>query len=173
MGGSIIAIAIMLSTFGAVNGTIMMSARVPYAMAKNGLFFKTLKNVHPKFNTPINALLFQGCWACVLVFSGTFDQLTDMVIFVSWGFYGIATLGVFLLRKKWADVERPYKVVGYPFVPLLFILFSILFLGFTLYSDIISYINGNSPLINSIMGILLVALGIPGYIYWNKKNNKS
>jgi APA family basic amino acid/polyamine antiporter len=170
MGGTIIAIAIMVSTFGAVNGTIMMSARVPYAMSKDGLFFRTLKNVHPKFNTPSKALLFQGCWACILVFSGTFDQLTDMVIFVSWVFYGTATLGVFILRKKWPDVERPYKVWGYPVVPLLFIGFAVLFLSFTLYTDIISYVNGESPLINSVMGVLLVAIGIPGYLYWNRKN---
>jgi APA family basic amino acid/polyamine antiporter len=170
MGGTIIAIAIMVSTFGAVNGTIMMSARVPYAMSKDGLFFRTLKNVHPKFNTPSKALLFQGCWACVLVFSGTFDQLTDMVIFVSWVFYGTATFGVFILRRKWPDVERPYKVWGYPVVPLLFIGFAVLFLGFTLYTDIISFVSGESPLINSIMGILLVAIGIPGYLYWNVKN---
>jgi APA family basic amino acid/polyamine antiporter len=173
MGGTIIAIAIMVSTFGAVNGSIMMTARVPYAMAKDGLFFRTLKTVHPKFNTPMKALVFQGCWACVLVFSGTFDQLTDMIVFVSWVFYGAATLGVFLLRRKWPDVERPYKVWGYPVVPLLFILFSALFLVFTLYSDISSYLDGSSPLINSVMGILLVAIGIPGYMYWNKKNYKN
>jgi basic amino acid/polyamine antiporter, APA family len=169
MGGTIIAAAIMLSTFGAVNGTIMMSARVHFAMSKEKLFFKSLQNVHPKFNTPANALLIQGLWASIMVFSGTFDQLTDMIIFVSWIFYGTAAYGVFMLRRRWPDKERPYKVWGYPIVPLLFVFFSFVYVVFTLYSDITSFVEGKSPLINSIMGVLLVAIGIPGYLYWNKK----
>jgi basic amino acid/polyamine antiporter, APA family len=169
-GGIIIAIAIMVSTFGAVNGTIMMSARVHYAMSKEGLFFKKIKFVHPRFKTPTNALLFQGIWATIMVFSGTFDQLTDMIIFVSWVFYGMAAFGVFMLRKRWPDVERPYKVWGYPVVPVLFVFFAFVYVVFTLYSDINSFVKGESPLINSLMGVILIAIGIPGYLYWNKKN---
>jgi len=173
MGGTIIAAAIMLSTFGAVNGTIMMSARVHFAMSKEGLFFKGLKNVHPKFNTPANSLLIQGIWASIMVFSGTFDQLTDMIIFVSWIFYGTAAFGVFMLRKRWPERYRPYKVWGYPIVPLLFVLFSLIYVVFTLYTDVLNFVDGKSPLINSIMGVVLVSLGIPGYIYWKKKKNNS
>ena len=173
MGGTIIAAAIMLSTFGAVNGTIMMSARVHFAMSKEGLFFKGLKNVHPKFNTPANSLLVQGLWASIMVFSGTFDQLTDMIIFVSWIFYGTAAFGVFMLRKRWPDRYRPYKVWGYPVVPLLFVLFSFLYVVFTLYSDVLNFVEGKSPLINSIMGVTLVGLEIPGYVFWKRRKNNS
>ncbi len=173
MGGTIIAAAIMLSTFGAVNGTIMMSARVHFAMSKEGMFFKGLQNVHPRFNTPANSLLIQGVWASVMVFSGTFDQLTDMIIFVSWIFYATAAFGVFMLRRRWPDRPRPYKVWGYPVVPLLFVFFSLVYVFFTLYSDIKGFVEGTNPLINSIMGVLLVAIGLPGYFYWKSKKGKA
>lgn len=170
LGGSIIAVAIMISTFGAVNGTVMMSARVYYAMSKEGLFFKRLKNVHPRFKTPAASLWAQGIWASILVLSGTFDQLTDMLIFVSWIFYAAAAYGVIVLRKKMPEVERPYRVWGYPVIPILFVLFSAVYIVFTLYSDITSYIDGRVPLINSLMGIILMVIGIPGYLYWKRKN---
>jgi APA family basic amino acid/polyamine antiporter len=169
MGGSVIAAAIMISTFGAVNGTIMMSARVHYAMAKEGLFFRTISKVHPKFKTPTLSLFWQGVWSAIMVFSGTFDQLTDMIMFVSWVFYAMAAFAVFMLRKKWPDHERPYKVWGYPVVPILFVLFASIYIVFTLYSDITSFIKGDTPLINSLMGVLLIAIGIPGYVYWSRK----
>ncbi|HLP46409.1 MAG TPA: amino acid permease, partial [Candidatus Kapabacteria bacterium] len=97
-GGSLIAVAIMISTFGAANGILMMSARVPFAMAREKLFFNRLGDVHPKFRTPGAALVAQGVWASILVLSGTFDQLTDMLIFVSWIFYAAAAYSVILLR---------------------------------------------------------------------------
>ncbi len=168
-GGSLIAVAIMISTFGAVNGTVMMSARVYYAMSKEGLFFNRLKNVHPRFKTPGPSLIVQGLWASLLVLSGTFDQLTDMLIFVSWIFYASAAYGVIVLRKKMPEVHRPYRVWGYPIVPVLFIIFAAVYVVFTLYSDISNYVNGRVPLINSVMGILLMVIGIPGYLYWKKK----
>jgi APA family basic amino acid/polyamine antiporter len=170
MGGSLIAIAIMISTFGAVNGTVMMSARVYYAMSKEGLFFNRLKYVHPRFKTPGPSLVVQGLWASILVLSGTFDQLTDMLIFVSWIFYASAAYGVIILRKKMPDVERPYRVWGYPVVPALFVIFAMIYVVFTLYSDIDKFVKGEVPLINSAMGLILIAIGIPGYIYWKRKS---
>ncbi|HLP60524.1 MAG TPA: amino acid permease [Candidatus Deferrimicrobium sp.] len=168
-GGSLIAVAIMISTFGAANGILMMSARVPFAMAREKLFFHRLGDVHPKFRTPGAALVAQGIWASILVLSGTFDQLTDMLIFVSWIFYAAAAYSVILLRKKMPDAPRPYRVWGYPYVPILFVVFSAIYVAFTLYNDISAFNNGQTPLINSVMGVLLVAIGIPGYLFWNKK----
>ncbi len=171
-GGSLIAIAIMISTFGTTNGTLMMSARVYYAMAKEKLFFNKLQDVHPRFRTPGPSLIIQGIWTSVLILSGTFDQLTDMLIFVSWIFYAAAALGVIVLRKKMPDLERPYKVWGYPAVPILFIVFAMIFVVFTLYSDIHNYVSGRAPLINSLFGLLLVAAGIPGYLYWKRRKTR-
>jgi APA family basic amino acid/polyamine antiporter len=118
-------------------------------------------------------LIVQGVWTSVLILSGTFDQLTDMLVFVSWIFYAAAALGVIILRKKMPDHERPYKVLGYPLVPILFIIFAMIYVAFTLYSDISNYAQGRVPLINSLMGLLLVALGIPGYLYWKSQKNKN
>ncbi len=170
-GGSLIAVAIMISTFGTVNGTLMMSARVYYAMAKEKLFFRRLQNVHPRFRTPGPSLIVQGVWTSVLILSGTFDQLTDMLIFVSWIFYAAAAFSVIVLRRKMPDHERPYKVWGYPVVPVLFIVFAMIYVIFTFYSDVSNYVSGRAPLINSLFGLLLVALGIPGYLYWKRRKN--
>jgi APA family basic amino acid/polyamine antiporter len=166
-GGAVIAIAIMISTFGAVNGTTMMSARIYFAMAREKLFFRRLAEVHPRFHTPGNSLLLQGAWASLLVLSGSFDQLTNMLIFVNWIFYTLAAISVFALRKRMPDAPRPYKVWGYPATPIIFIVFASLYVLFTLYTDIRSYRNGSSPLINSLMGLIWVALGIPGYLWWS------
>jgi APA family basic amino acid/polyamine antiporter len=171
-GGAIIAAAIMISTFGAVNGTTMMSARVYFAMAREGLFFRSLGEVHPRFRTPGRSLLVQGVWASILILSGTFDQLTDMLIFVSWIFYGLAAASVFTLRRRMPDTPRPYKVWGYPWTPILFVVFAGIYVVFTLYSDILSFRNGQTPLINSLMGLVWVALGIPGYLYWSYKKSR-
>ncbi|MBP7049712.1 MAG: amino acid permease [Phycisphaerae bacterium] len=171
-GGAIIAAAIMVSTFGAVNGTTMMSARVYFAMAREGLFFRSLGEVHPRFRTPARSLVVQGIWTSILVLSGTFDQLTDMLIFVSWIFYALAAASVFTLRRRMPDTPRPYKVWGYPWTPILFIAFASVYVVFTLYTDILNFRKGEAPLINSLMGLVWVALGIPGYLYWSLKKNR-
>ncbi len=171
-GGNLIAIAIMISTFGTVNGTLMMSARVYYAMAREKLFFSRLKNVHPRFRTPGPSLIVQAIWTSVLILSGTFDQLTDMLIFVSWIFYAAAALSVMVLRRKMPERERPYRVWGYPVVPVVFIIFAMIYVVFTLYSDISNYLGGRAPLINSLFGLFLVALGIPGYLFWKRRKAK-
>jgi len=170
VGGGFVAAAVMVSTFGTANGTIMASARVYYAMAKEKMFFPRAAFIHPTYHTPGTALLIQGSWASLLVLSGTFDQLTDMLIFVSWIFYAMAAFAVFILRKKWPDAERPYRTWGYPIVPAIFIAFALGYVGWTLYADIMAYIKGETELINSVMGIALVSLGLPGYFYWSKKS---
>ncbi len=173
IGGGLVAAAVMISTFGTSNGTIMVSARVYYAMAHEKMLFPGIGNVHPRFRTPANALVLQAIWASLLVLSGTFDILTDMLIFVSWIFYGLGAFGVFVLRKKMPDTLRPYKVIGYPFIPAVFVIFAAAFVVFTLYNDIQNYIEGKVQIINSLFGILLVLIGVPFYIYFRKKNNFS
>lgn len=169
IGGGVVAAMVMISTFGTSNGTIMASSRVYFAMARKKMFFTPIGRVHPKFKTPSNALIIQATWSSVLVLSGSFDDLTDTLIFVSWIFYAFGALGVFVLRKKMPNAERPYKVFGYPIVPIIFILVAFMFVGFTLYNDIVNYMEGRSEIINSLFGLFLVSLGIPFYIYFKSK----
>lgn len=169
IGGAFIAASVMISTFGTANNTIMVTPRVYYAMARENMFFEALGKVHPTFNTPGNALIVQALWASVLVLSGTFDILTDMLIFVSWIFYAMGAYGVFVLRKKMPDAHRPYKVIGYPVVPWIFVIFATGFVVFTLYNDVNNYVMGKSRIIQSLFGLLLTAVGIPLYLYFIKK----
>jgi APA family basic amino acid/polyamine antiporter len=167
-----IAVAIMISTFGTSNGTILASARVYYAMARQGIFFPSMGSIHPRYGTPAPALAVQAVWSCLLVFSGTFDTLTDMLIFVTWVFYALGAAGVFILRRTMPDAPRPYKVWGYPYVPAIFVLFATGFVFYTVYNDIMMYMAGTTPVINSVFGIVLVAIGIPFYLYFRSRPHK-
>ena len=173
IGGGLIALLVIISTFGTTNGNILATARVSFAMAQQGNFFSWVGRVHPKFHSPANALIFHALWTSFLVLSGSFDSLTDMLVFVSWLFYGLSAVGVFILRNKMPDAERPYKVWGYPFLPAAFILFTGFFLAATLYNDIYNYVHGLSPIINSLFGIFLTALGIPLYFYFKGRKSES
>jgi len=157
-GGAFVAIAVMVSTFGTTNGTILASARVYYAMAKDRMFFRKLEDVHHKYRTPGVSLIIQGLWASLIAMTGTFDQLTDMLIFVSWIFYGLGAFGVIVLRKKMPNAERPYRVVGYPWLPLIFVLFSAFFVIFSFVVNVR----------NAVFGLLLVVIGIPLYFWFRK-----
>jgi basic amino acid/polyamine antiporter, APA family len=158
-GGAFVAVTVMISTFGTTNGTILASARVYYAMAKDDLFFKRLEDVHHKYRTPGVSILVQGVWSSLIVMTGTFDQITDMLIFVSWIFYGLGAWGVFVLRKKMPDAHRPYKAVGYPWLPFLFVLFSAFFVIFSFKENVR----------NAVFGLVLVAIGIPFYYWFRRK----
>lgn len=173
IGASLIAALVMVSTFGTSNGTIMVSARVYFAMSEKKMFFPGIAKVHHKHATPANALILQAIWASLLVLSGSFDDLTDMLIFVSWVFYGLGAYGVFVLRKKMPDAERPYKVPGYPWLPAIFVVFSAIFVVLTLYNDIDNYISGKTHIINSAFGIFLTVIGLPIYFYFRNKESKS
>jgi len=165
-GASIISIAVIISTFGALNGSILATARVQFAMARDRLFFSPLGKIHPKFGTPHVSLIIQGVWSCVLVLSGSFDTISDYVIFAAWLFYMLGAYGVFVLRKKMPEVNRPYKVWGYPYTPIIFIIFSFLFLVNSIISDTQ----------DAAMGSILILSGLPIYLYWKyyaKKNNIS
>ncbi len=152
--------AIMISIFGALNGTILVGPRVYYAMAKDGLFFKRVAEVHPKYRTPGFAIIIQAVWSCFLTLTGTFEQLFTYVIFVAIIFWVAAAASVFTLRKKKPDMDRPYKTWGYPVVPLIFIIASAGILFNTLFE---------SP-VESLAGIGLTLIGIPIYYYWKNKN---
>ncbi|OIR05362.1 serine/threonine exchanger SteT [mine drainage metagenome] len=169
IGGSIIALMVILSTLGTTNANVLATARVTYSMGEDNKWFAWAGKKQNKFDTPGNALLLNAAWAVLLILSGSFDMLTDMLIFVSWFFYGMSALGVFILRKRMKDVERVYKVWGYPIVPLLFVSFVLFFLCSTLYTDINNYRNGVTPIINSLLGILITCIGIPVYYFSKKK----
>jgi APA family basic amino acid/polyamine antiporter len=128
-------------------------------MAREGLFFPSVSKLN-EHKVPANSLLFQGVWACVLVLSGTFDQLTDMIIFAVFIYYGATTLGVFILRRKMPDAPRPYKVWGYPVVPAIVVLFCIALFGNTIFAR---------PR-EAAIGMALMLTGVPMYYYFIKKN---
>ncbi|MDZ4860691.1 MAG: amino acid permease [Candidatus Hydrogenedentes bacterium] len=161
-GATFIAILILLSTFGATNCQLMPHSRVYFAMARDGLFFRTASKVHPTHRTPSNALIIQAVWASLLVMSGTFDQLTDMVIFASFIFYGATAFGVFVLRRTMPDAPRPYKVPGYPFVPAFFVLFCIVLVVVTIIQ---------SPR-NAGIGLVLMLSSVPFYLVWRNRKSR-
>ncbi|MFI5185888.1 MAG: APC family permease [Chitinophagales bacterium] len=169
-GGTFIAVLIVVATFGAASVNLLANARVIFAMSEAKSFFKWAGKVHPRFNTPGNSVLILGAWSSLFVISGSFDILADMFIFMSWVFYGLVVLGVFILRKKMPDAERPYKVNGYPILPAIFILFTCFYLGTTVYDDISNYLHGKTPFINSVFGMLLTAIGIPLFYYFKARN---
>lgn len=152
-----LSVVIILSTLGCTHATILSNARTYYAMSRQKLFFPRMAKIN-NHNVPGVALWYQAVWACALVLSGTFDQLTDMLIFAAFIFYGATTLGVFILRKKMPDAHRPYKAWGYPVVPALFIIFCLFLLGNTILAR---------PR-EAAIGTALILIGIPFY-YWFKK----
>lgn len=168
-GGIAITVMVMLFVLGTTNANILATARVTYAMGVHNKLLRWTGKVEPRYQTPGNALWLNAIWTIILIFSGSFDMLTDMLIFVTWFFYGMSALGVFILRKKMKDVPRVYKVWGYPFVPLFFVLFTGFFLVSTLYNDISSYLNGQSPVINSVLGAIITLTGLPIYFLSKKK----
>ena len=171
-GGALVAAMIVICTLGAINGNLMATTRVTYAMGKDKVFLPWAGKEHKRFQTPGNALWLHGAWISVLIISGSFDMLADMMVFISWIAYGMGAVGIFMLRKKMPDAERPYKIWMHPFVTLLFIIFTAAFLVITVYNDITNYLNDRQPVVNSLLGILIVLLGIPFYFYYKKKKAK-
>ena len=170
-GGGLIALMVMISTLGAVNGNILPCARVTFAMGEQKVFSEWTGKVHPRFKTPGNAIWLQGVWCCMFVLTGSFDMLTDMFVFITWIFYGFAAFGIFILRKKMPDAERTYRVWAYPVVPVIFIFFAAFYFAVTLFNDISNYVAGKTEFINSVYGLLLILAGIPIYLYYRKKFN--
>ena len=161
LGATILSCLILVTTFGCTNSTILMPPRIYQVMAEDGLFFKGAERIHPETNTPNVAMWIQCVWACLLVLSGSFDQLTDMLIFAAFFFYGATAAGVFILRIREPNAERPYKVWGYPVVPAIFGLFCITLIMVTCFSN---------PR-EAGMGVVLMLTGVPFYLYWNKQKS--
>lgn len=158
---SLMAAVMMISTLGALHTSTMANSRVVFAMAHDGLFPKKLAHVSERTHVPVRALLVQGVWACVLALSGSYDTLTDYVIFVNWMFFALVIVSVFFLRRRLPREEGVYRAWGYPIVPLLFLVTT----GWLLVSTLIT-----SP-VRSLIGLALVALGLPVYYFQSRRNS--
>ena len=157
-GALLISVLIVVTTFGCIHASIVSNSRIYYAMAKEGLFFRKASYIN-KRDAPSVSLWMQGTWSSLLVLSGTFDQLTDMLIFVAFIFYGATALGVIVLRIKAPLEPRPYKVWGYPFIPGIFFVFSVCLVFNSIFTR---------P-VEAAKGLSLIAVGVPFYFWFNKK----
>jgi basic amino acid/polyamine antiporter, APA family len=154
-----ITVAMVISALGSMNSSVLSGARVPYAMARDGIFFKIAEGIHPKYRTPARALIFECVLASVMALSGTFEELTNLFIFAGWIFYGFAVVALFRMRKTEPDLPRPYRCWGYPWVPGLFVA-GALALTFNIWLQ--------RPGRSSI-GLLLILAGLPFYRRWVRK----
>lgn len=157
-GAAVVTIIILISLIGANNGFVLSSARINYAMARDKLFFNQAAQIHSRFKSPANALIIQCVWACLLTFTGTFNQLITYIIFTSWIFYGMSAGAVIILRKKKPDMDRPYKTPVYPWIPIIFIFFAI----FLTINTIME-----APR-DAAIGAGIILAGLPLYYYWKK-----
>jgi basic amino acid/polyamine antiporter, APA family len=157
-GAQIMAVLILISSFGCNNGLILAGARVYYAMAKDGLFFKGAAKLHPKYRTPVHSLVIQCIWTCILCVSGSYGQLLDYIIFAVLVFYILTIGGLFVLRVKRPDAARPYRAIGYPVLPAIYILMAV-FIDIVLLRYKPQY---------TWPGLMIVLLGIPVYFWWSK-----
>jgi len=161
IGGSLIAITIFISTFGTAGIYTLTAPRIYYAMANDGLFFKKVAEVHPRFRTPMFSIVLQSFWAIVLIlFWGTFESLISYVVFTDWIFFALAAFSIFLFRRRKPEAERPYKTLGYPFTPIVFVAISTLFVVYTLFEK---------PA-ESLAGLGFLAVGVPVFMFWKRKN---
>jgi APA family basic amino acid/polyamine antiporter len=158
-GSYLVSLLIIISTLGSLNGSILAAPRVYYAMARDGLFFRWCARVHPRFHTPHLALLVQGAWAIVLVAAGTYEQLFTYAIFTAFVFYALTALAVVVLRRTLPNAPRPYRVFGYPYVPIIFVLGSAWFLVNTLIEE---------P-VEAGWGAAMLAVGVLVYGVWKRQ----
>jgi APA family basic amino acid/polyamine antiporter len=161
VAGGLMAAALAMSVFGSLQVVAMVSARIPYAMAVDGLFFSSLGKLSPRTRVPIRALVVQAVWAIILVFSGSFDTITDYAIFAVLIFVILATASVFVFRRRMPDAERPYRTWGYPVVPILFMLVATAIVINTLLT---------TP-DRALAGVGLMLLGLPFYWYWSRRSS--
>jgi len=159
-GAKLMAAAILISTFGCANGLTLAGARVYYAMSQDGLFFKSVGKLHPRYHTPVAGLLVQACWATLLCISGSYSQLLDYIIFAVLVFYILTIVGLFVLRFKRPDAPRPYKALGYPVLPALYLMMA---------SGICVVLLRYKPQY-TWPGLVLVLLGIPVYFFRSRNS---
>ncbi|HEV2833771.1 MAG TPA: amino acid permease [Pyrinomonadaceae bacterium] len=160
---TLMAAAMMTSSFGALHASILATSRVPYALAKDGLIVKSLAEVSPRTHVPVKGLIVLCVWACVVALSGSYDTLTDYAIFALTLFYALVAASVFIFRRRLPDAERPYRVWGYPFVPIVFLIVSTWLIITTIY---------NTPR-QSAMGLILIMLGVPVYYILERRRSNS
>jgi len=157
----VIAFIIMISVFSGLNSIPLTAPRIFYAMAKDGIFFRQLAEVHPRFHTPAVAIIALGVWSAVLALMGKFQQLISYAMFVAWIFYGLGAAAIFVYRRKFPEMPRPYRVPGYPWTPLLFVA-----VAFALVVNVIA----SSPK-SSLLALSFVAAGLPAYLIWSTKRS--
>ena len=162
-GPAIVSVLFMISAAGGLNGVILATARIPFIMSRDGLFFAKLGKLHEVSRAPVWAIGALSVWSSLLALSGSFDQLTDMSVFAYWVFYALAASTVFVLRRRLPDAARPYRTVGYPVVPALFVLTAVWLLFNTLQT---------SP-VEAAMGLLLIALGLPIFLFYRGRRERS
>jgi basic amino acid/polyamine antiporter, APA family len=163
IGGYLMAGAILISTFGCANGLTLAGPRVYYAMARDGLFFRSVGRLHPRLKTPVSGLILQAVWAALLCISGSFGQLLDYIIFAVLVFYFLTIVGLFVLRFKQPLLPRPYRAIGYPVLPALYLIMA---------TGICAALLRYKPQF-TWPGLILVLLGIPVYLYWSRSGSSS
>jgi APA family basic amino acid/polyamine antiporter len=164
--GKAVAITILISVFSATNSVVLTAPRVFYAMAKDNLFFKTLAEVHPRFHTPAAAIIALCAWSAVLTFAGKFSELIDGVVFVGWVFYGLSGAAIFPLRRRGNTRKLPYRVPGYPWTPMVFLLAA----GAVVGNAIFLATKDPQQFRHVLAALVLMALGVPAYFFWRWRN---
>ncbi|HXT24532.1 MAG TPA: amino acid permease [Candidatus Eisenbacteria bacterium] len=165
--GKIVALTILISVFSATNSVVLTAPRVFYAMAKDNLFFKSLAAVHPRFHTPAAAIVSLCVWSTALMFAGKFSELIDGVVFIGWIFYGLSGAAIFPLRRRGAGKELPYRVPGYPWTPIVFLIAAAAVVG----NAIFLAKKDPNQFRHVLAAIVLMALGVPAYFFWRWRNN--
>ncbi|MGH7680096.1 MAG: APC family permease, partial [Gemmatimonadaceae bacterium] len=156
----VLAVVILISIFSASNGMALTLPRLFYAMSRDRLFFAKLAEVHPRFGTPAAAIIGTALWASVLVVSGSFEQLLTYVVFMSWVWFALAALAIFVYRKREPDAPRPFRTPGYPLTPVLFVLSALVIVANTVVSQ---------P-VQSLIGLGITVLGVPAYLFWRGRS---
>ncbi len=157
-GGNILSLIILASIIGAINGCILTGARIPMAQAQDGLFFPAFTRIHPRFKTPAFAIAIQAVWTSVLIISGSYKTLVSYAILAAWIFYTLSVAAVFVLRRKYPDAPRPYRMWGYPYSLLLFVAVSLWFIANSFFTQPVP----------SFLALLIAATGVPAYAIWRK-----
>ncbi len=157
-GAAALSMVVLLSIVGAINGCILTGARIPFAQARDGLFFASFGKIHPRFETPAFAIAMQALWTCLLIVTGSYASLSSYTIISAWIFYTLSVAAVWVLRRKKPDAPRPYRMWGYPFTLWLFLVVSVWFLVDALV---------NQPQV-SLIALALAAAGVPAYFLWRR-----
>jgi amino acid transporter len=167
--GKFVALTILISVFSATNSVVLTAPRVFYAMCRDNLFLKTLAEVHPRFHTPANAIIALGVWSAILTFAGRFSELAEGVVFIGWIFYGLGAAAIFPLRAALHGKAIPYRVLGYPWTPIVFLMAAVAVVG----NAIFLATRDPKEFRHVLAGLILLVLGIPAYFFWRYWNSRN